>query len=179
MINRIIDHIYISDVEDVLGGCPLREHEITHVLTVSAVDVPENQHVSNVKYHFVFVMDLPNFDILGGGQLSECVAYINDAVQCNGNVLIHCEAGVSRSVTVVSAYIMQKLKLTVEEAIDIVKKSRPLACPNSGFFRQLQIYEQLHYKTDEYLLSQCCMYKDWSISPGGSTLKGSSNICVC
>lgn len=50
-------------------------------------------------------------------------------------------AGVSRSVTLVVAYIMTVTGLGWQEALAAVKVARPCAGPNLGFQRQLQEFE--------------------------------------
>lgn len=50
-------------------------------------------------------------------------------------------AGVSRSVTLVVAYIMTTTGLGWQEALAAVKVARPCAGPNLGFQRQLQEFE--------------------------------------
>lgn len=50
-------------------------------------------------------------------------------------------AGVSRSVTLVVAYIMTVTKLGWSDALAAVKVARPSAAPNLGFQRQLQEFE--------------------------------------
>ena len=50
-------------------------------------------------------------------------------------------AGVSRSVTLVVAYIMTVTGLGWQEALAAVKAARPCAGPNLGFQRQLQEFE--------------------------------------
>lgn len=167
--------MYLSGAKDVLTGHPLLKYDITHVLTVSAVAVPLERRLPNIDYHFIFAMDLPNQDLLGGGQLLEGIGYITRAVQSGGNVLVHCEIGVSRSATVVAAYVMQKLRYSARKAVEFVKISRPLICPNEGFFTQLQIFEAMHYKADESALSECRMYKDWCVSSGNVPNNGSED----
>lgn len=41
--------------------------------------------------------------------------------------------GVSRSVSVIVAYLMMKFKIGYDAAIDIVRKNRKMAFPNTGF----------------------------------------------
>uniref|UniRef100_A0A8C6V0Q2 Dual specificity protein phosphatase 26 n=1 Tax=Neogobius melanostomus TaxID=47308 RepID=A0A8C6V0Q2_9GOBI len=53
-----------------------------------------------------------------------------------GKVLVHCHVGVSRSATLVLAYLMLKQNLTLVEAICLVKENRGVI-PNRGFLRQL------------------------------------------
>ncbi|TDH02415.1 hypothetical protein EPR50_G00172580 [Perca flavescens] len=51
-------------------------------------------------------------------------------------VLVHCTVGVSRSATLVLAYLMIRQNLTLVEAIKTVKDHRGVI-PNRGFLRQL------------------------------------------
>lgn len=54
----------------------------------------------------------------------------------SGIVLVHCHVGVSRSATLVLAYLMLKQNLTLVDAICAVKENRGVI-PNRGFLRQL------------------------------------------
>jgi predicted protein tyrosine phosphatase len=58
----------------------------------------------------------------------------------NKNVLVHCAAGISRSVTIVCAYVILYEKKTPREALDYIQQSWPHAQPNAHFFQQLQIF---------------------------------------
>jgi protein-tyrosine phosphatase len=51
-------------------------------------------------------------------------------------------AGISRSPTLVIAYLMKTQNLSFSEAFDLVKKKRPIIHPNQGFKNQLLQYEQ-------------------------------------
>jgi len=50
-------------------------------------------------------------------------------------VLVHCFAGVSRSATIVIAYLMQEHGLTLTDALMHVRKQRYFINPNDGFRR--------------------------------------------
>lgn len=54
----------------------------------------------------------------------------------SGRILVHCAVGVSRSATLVLAYLMIYHRLTLVEAIKTVKDHRGII-PNRGFLRQL------------------------------------------
>jgi protein-tyrosine phosphatase len=60
-----------------------------------------------------------------------------DTHRKNGNVLVHCMAGVSRSATVVIAYLMKTNKWKYEETLKYVREKRNIVGPNEGFLRQL------------------------------------------
>ncbi|XP_070135788.1 uncharacterized protein [Drosophila bipectinata] len=73
---------------------------------------------------------------------SVCNDFIHAARLREGNVLIHCLAGMSRSVTVAVAYIMTATHLNWKEALKVVRAGRSVANPNTGFQNQLQEFEQ-------------------------------------
>lgn len=58
-----------------------------------------------------------------------------------GKVLVHCEAGISRSPTICMAYIMKTQRLRLEQAFDIIRQQRAIVSPNFGFMGQLLQFE--------------------------------------
>ena len=61
--------------------------------------------------------------------------------QSGGKVLVHCEAGISRSPTICMAYIMRTQRLQLDEAFDVIKRCRALVSPNFSFMGQLLQFE--------------------------------------
>jgi hypothetical protein len=60
----------------------------------------------------------------------------------DNNVLVHCSAGISRSPTLVLAYIMKKDHITLDEAFDKMRKLRQIVDPNVSFIIQLREWEK-------------------------------------
>lgn len=58
-----------------------------------------------------------------------------------GKVLVHCEAGISRSPTICMAYLMKTKLFRLEEAFEYIKQRRSLVSPNFSFMGQLLHYE--------------------------------------
>lgn len=58
-----------------------------------------------------------------------------------GVVLVHCNAGVSRSSSIVIGYLMLREELSFHDAYSQVKLARPSIRPNPGFYQQLQKYK--------------------------------------
>jgi hypothetical protein len=52
-----------------------------------------------------------------------------------GRVLVHCDAGVSRSATIVIAYLIRHLRMNLTTAHNLVKERRPYIAPNLGNLR--------------------------------------------
>ena len=66
----------------------------------------------------------------------------DEGITQNRGVLIHCLAGVSRSVTVTIAYLISALNMTLNEAYDFVKQRKPSVNPNLNFMGQLLEFER-------------------------------------
>ncbi|KAB0391117.1 hypothetical protein E2I00_012955, partial [Balaenoptera physalus] len=72
----------------------------------------------------------------------ESIQFIHECRLRGEGCLVHCLAGVSRSVTLVVAYIMTVTDFGWEDALRTVRAGRSCANPNLGFQRQLQEFEE-------------------------------------
>lgn len=64
--------------------------------------------------------------------------FIQEALNKNEGVLVHCKFGISRSSTIVCSYLIQKFEYRCIEAISFVSSKRFIINPNQGFIRQLE-----------------------------------------
>lgn len=74
------------------------------------------------------------FDILS--------ALILTSLKNNKKVLVHCHAGISRSVSIIMAFFIKFGKVSVKDAYFKVKEKRSIAGPNEGFLKQLEYYSK-------------------------------------
>ncbi|KAH9520257.1 dual specificity phosphatase 19 [Bulinus truncatus] len=122
----------------------LRLHGVTHILNVASGI--ENLFPDLFTYLSLEFRDLPEFPIIQGFQ--KAINFIDDARKANGCVLVHCNAGISRSAAVVMAYLIKTERMTVNEAFSFLRSKRPAICPNPGFMIQLQnFYDNLYANT--------------------------------
>ncbi|XP_030636716.1 dual specificity protein phosphatase 19b [Chanos chanos] len=115
----------------------LRKFKVSHVLNV-AYGV-ENAFPELFTYKTVTMLDLPETDITSC--FPECFEFIDQVREQNGIVLLHCNAGVSRSASVAIGYLMSSERMSFEEACKTVKLARPSIRPNPGFLEQLKNYK--------------------------------------
>ncbi|XP_067303532.1 dual specificity protein phosphatase 19b [Pseudorasbora parva] len=117
----------------------LNKLKVTHVLNVSYG--VQNVFPDLFTYKTVTMMDIPETDITS--YFPECFEFIKEASQQDGVVLVHCNAGVSRSASVVIGFLMSQEKMSFDEAFSAVKTARPSIQPNPGFISQLKKYNAI------------------------------------
>jgi protein-tyrosine phosphatase len=144
-------HFYETVPQLLLGGVYLGSGEaarnvnvlvklgITHIL--NAATTRHRQGSDPFQYLTLELEDTPGQEVLH--LLERAHTFIDSAVQRGSGVLIHCQAGVSRSVTIAASYLMRQHKMTVEEALEFVRSKRPAAKPITHFVEQLKRYEMV------------------------------------
>ncbi|CDW56498.1 dual specificity protein phosphatase [Trichuris trichiura] len=116
----------------------LVQNRVTHI--INAGTKVENYFPETFVYKRIVIQDLPTEDIKK--YFEECNDFINQARRANGRCLVHCNAGISRSVSIVMAYLIKYEEMSVKSALYYVKAIRPVAQPNNGFLLQLLEYEE-------------------------------------
>ncbi|RUS32771.1 hypothetical protein BC938DRAFT_474339 [Jimgerdemannia flammicorona] len=69
-------------------------------------------------------------------------AFIDEARDAGRSVLVHCQCGVSRSASLVIAYVMRARRMTLDQAYAFVKERSPWISPNMGLVYQLKDFEK-------------------------------------
>lgn len=95
---------------------------------------------NDFSYLVISLNDADSEDI--AAHFNNCIEFIHKATQAGGKVYVHCAAGISRSATIVIAYMMYTMRIGFDRAYDIVRSRRPFVCPNAGFRRQLVEFER-------------------------------------
>lgn len=123
MMNHILPKVYQGNLQ----SCDLwSDYDITDVVTMCPEQVYLPVHIRQLD------MPISDWGPISSKQLEEIFDFIDDSIKNNGNVLIHCFAGVNRSVAVTAAYIMYKTDSMWNNALDHVKKIHPEADPSDS-----------------------------------------------
>ncbi len=84
--------------------------------------------------------DLPFAEL--AAHLPSTTAFIRESLRSSpdARVLVHCAEGISRSVSVVAAFLMAQYGWSPDDAVEYIKSKRIVANPNVGFVQQLHEY---------------------------------------
>ena len=110
---------------------------ITHILDISGSKISEEAAGTlGLQYKSIHIWDSEEEDIQQ--YFPDTNKFILDCKAAGGKVLVHCRAGISRSSSLVLAYLLHTNTYTgLKEALQFVVQQRPIVCPNVGFRQQL------------------------------------------
>uniref|UniRef100_A0AAG5CV03 Dual specificity protein phosphatase 19 n=1 Tax=Anopheles atroparvus TaxID=41427 RepID=A0AAG5CV03_ANOAO len=133
----IVSQFLYLGSQDCVRAEVLEKYAITHVLSVGIETPPLEAGLSRaVEKKFVQCLDLPETNLRD--VLEETNDFIEGCRTQGGRVLVHCNAGVSRSTSVVVGYLMLQCDQSFLQALGLVKSKRPCIKPNAGFIKQLR-----------------------------------------
>eukprot|EP01112_Ceratiomyxa_fruticulosa_P018019 TRINITY_DN5709_c0_g1_i1.p1 TRINITY_DN5709_c0_g1~~TRINITY_DN5709_c0_g1_i1.p1 ORF type:complete len:204 (-),score=36.07 TRINITY_DN5709_c0_g1_i1:363-974(-) len=136
-LHFIIDGLFLGSQDAAVNLEGLKTNNVTHLLNVATGVSIQNAHLFN--YRNVEILDLEETSIIS--YFDRCFEFIDNALKQGEGVLVFCNAGVSRSASVVIGYLMKTRRHSYEGAYQLVKASRPSIQPNRGFVIQLKSYE--------------------------------------
>jgi predicted protein tyrosine phosphatase len=141
--------LYVSSFRDLHDHDAVRAAAIVAFLCVAA-DVAPPAYITDddLRNGRVAFQHMPLADSGAtrlGDHLPAAFAFI-DAARAEGRpVAVYCQAGKSRSVSVVAAYLMREEQIDFGAAMERIRRTRPGADPNIAFCMQLQeLTDALH-----------------------------------
>ena len=135
-IDKIIDRLNLSSDCVATDLNILKESNISHIVNVTT-NVP-NKFEPEIVYKNVNICDFSSENIYA--HFKDTYEFIEQALNSDEkhSVLVHCNMGISRSSSIIIAYLLQKrIFNNYNEAFKYVKSKRPKINPNDGFYQQL------------------------------------------
>ena len=136
-VHEISRGVYIGDIASASNFKELKALGITHIVIAVLGVTP--QFPNAFRYRTLPVMDVETEDIRP--YFNSTIEFIDNAVVTGGKVLVHCMCGVSRSATIVAAWLMTQNGCSVDETIKFLQEKRQCVNPNPAFRDQLEIYK--------------------------------------
>lgn len=130
----LLDFLYLGS-QDCVRMEVLDKYGISHILSVGVETPPlEDDHTIVTEFHDC--LDLPETNL--PAVLERTNKFIENCRSAGGKVLVHCNAGVSRSTAIVIGYLMKHHDYSFLQALGHIKSKRPCVQPNAGFISQLK-----------------------------------------
>eukprot|EP01060_Flectonema_neradi_P024822 TRINITY_DN33695_c0_g1_i1.p1 TRINITY_DN33695_c0_g1~~TRINITY_DN33695_c0_g1_i1.p1 ORF type:complete len:219 (+),score=33.55 TRINITY_DN33695_c0_g1_i1:60-716(+) len=130
--------LFLGSSIDAQDIATLKEKKITHVINAT-VDCQTAQD-PDIEVLHVAVRD--HSDAPLSEYFDMAANFINSVMESGGSILVHCRCGISRSTTLVAAYLIAHRNMTCEQACDFLRARRSIVSPNFGFMLSLTSYEQ-------------------------------------
>ena len=132
--------LYLTNWRSGTDEAVLKRLGVTHVAAIGDEFVDEDgedEGVAGVAYYTKAISDDDDQAGAMGAALVESSDFIRAALDGGGVCLVHCAAGVSRSSTVVLAYLLVHKSSTLRDALQRVWEERACTWPNDGFMSSL------------------------------------------
>lgn len=173
---EILPYLYLGSEFHATSNEWLSKHGIEAILNVSN----RNPEIDETLYEYkhLAIRDSGDCDITAIFQ--ESFAFIEYVRESGRKLMVHCQAGISRSATICIAYLMKTEGKSMQEGMDYVRNCRQCINPNFGFVAQLVSYEtdlkaiNTPAKPDELSLEMI----DEDYPDSDSINSGSSNLSV-
>lgn len=136
-MSLITPGLYIGNFRDAQDMNFLQRNGISHILCSAAELQPVFKN--KFKYKHVQANDIPTYNI--SRHFDSAADFIHEALSENGSILVHCAAGISRSVSLALAYYIKHQNKKLHDSLNMIKSRRFIANPNPGFIKQLKEYE--------------------------------------
>ena len=136
-ITKITDNLYLGSYHDIINKLYVELN--INVIINFATECNNLSIDDNLIYYKFDYDDDPSENLYHN--FNNVSTIINDLIISKKNVLLHCYAGKSRSVTFIIAYMMKYMNYDLLTAYNYIKKLRNIY-PNIGFINQLIRYEK-------------------------------------
>ena len=136
--------LYLGNLQAAQDLALLQRHNITCVLSIIDSCWELEAYGPDILHRRIDLPDSSSAQIID--YVPDGLRFIHEALKAGRNVLVHCAAGISRSASMVIAYVMVKYSIDFSAAKNIVRAKRACVWPNQGFAEQLKRIDVEAYK---------------------------------
>lgn len=136
----VLPFLLLGNERDSRDAELLQRLGVGHVLHVTPCDDDQHRCPAGVRCKHLPASDSCHQNLKQF--FDDAFRFLDEAHASGSRVLVHCQAGVSRSPTITVAYLMRHLRLPLVDAYRYLKAKRPIISPNLNFMGQLMELEQ-------------------------------------
>lgn len=169
--SKVLDFLYLGAVEDAKDAAFLSAHNITTILNISEEEywcpqrhivvhpfVIDDSSTADITPLFVptrAILDRVRSQYYKIRRQQEEILRRGEEIPLGTPrppcVLVHCQKGRSRSVAIVTSYLMYRNGWSVDQALKFLRQQRPSVEPNIGFLNALRMFQDSMMSMDKRL----------------------------
>ena len=140
---EILPDLWIGSESDARSAAFFKKHDVRLVVNATR-NVPFADRGADVRGYQVPVNDDPADNDIMLRHLPIAVMVIDETLRYGHGVLVHCRAGMQRSAAVVAAYVMYKMGMSADEAMEFINyRKHETFWPVATFEPALRKFEKL------------------------------------
>jgi protein-tyrosine phosphatase len=140
-INIEEDNLFLGRYRATLDPLLLSTFGITHIVKCGR-GYPRDE-AAHARFGYLHIKANDTTEERLAPYFPQACDFIETALKSGGKLLIHCAAGISRSSTILLAYLMRSRRWTLKTAFDFVRDKRNIIRPNPTFAAELLDWEEL------------------------------------
>jgi len=137
---EILPQLFLGNAQNSSDCDALDKHRIRYVVNVTPNLPNVFEDSGSIQYLQIPITDHWSQNL--ASFFPTAITFIDGARERGEGVLVHCLAGISRSVTITVAYLMYKMSMSLNDAYDFVRRKKANISPNFNFMGQLLDFER-------------------------------------
>ena len=141
--NLIIPNLYLGNIKNANNIDFLKENDIHAIVNCTENEEFNEYFIDKPKYR-LSINDSKDENNINKfkNDIFNVIYFIEENLNNNKKVYVHCYWGLMRSATVVSGYLIYKYKLSIKDSINIIQEQRPKALVSFYNFNEVLEYVQ-------------------------------------
>jgi protein-tyrosine phosphatase len=131
-------NVYLGSEADAMDLNFINSEKITTILSIQSWEIQKK--IKGINYEFVQANDNSEQDLYS--KFKFICDFLKESSERNERVLVHCQAGISRSATACLAYLMKEKNMSLDSSFCELRKRRDIVSPNFAFLGQLKCWER-------------------------------------
>lgn len=144
--SRITPSLYIGSDRIARDLQELKKYKITHILNCAGT-ICDNYFPNDFQYKTLYLFDSKEEDI--SCLFYDVLHFMDEAINNQGSVFVHCHQGISRSSAMLILYLMWREDKPFQVIHEQVKLLREVCNPNAGFTCQLLLWWNNHHPIEK------------------------------